>query len=668
MNVLQKHAPGAMRVEARVEAHVEAMNAGSVGVAALSDLPGSPARTLRVLHAEDEPNDAFLCELQLKEAGLDIQTDVVATKQDFSAALKENQYDLVLTDFKLPGWSGMEVLRILEADGRDIPCILLTGSVGEEIAAKCIKQGATDYVLKDRPARLPFAIASALEEKIQREKHKESERKSQVLASIVESSLDAIIGTTEDGKIVNWNPGAERMFGYSAEEVYGTPLSNLVPDGEPKGEPNAPNPGKAIARYETQGATKSGTVMDLAVTVSPILNSAGAATGRSAIVRDITETKRQQREQLTTQKLEAIGQLAGGVAHDFNNLLTVINGYARMLRRKGSADPEKLEAIVQAGERGQRLTKQLLTFSRKQITQFVPLNLNTLVLGFMDMLRPLIGADIELRTVLAPDLPSVFADPGQLEQVIMNLVVNARDAMPEGGKVVITTSSLSREEAGNESGMVTLAVSDTGVGMSPEVQARIFEPFFTTKEVGRGTGLGLATSCGIVAKCKGKLQVSSVLGKGTTFTIELPACAGDGVEQATEAVAGETTKAGSGTILLAEDDATVRAFVRSTLEDRGYQVLAAENGRKALELCGSFSGPIQALVTDVVMPEMNGRTLAQQVRLIRPGLKVLFVSGYVDKGLKEEDLSEGSSAFLEKPFTGEALLKILGGFCADVRS
>ena len=646
---------------------MDVLQKGASEATMLREAGGSPVRMLQVLHAEDDPNDAFLCRLQLKEAGLDIAAHVVASKEEFLAALGARHYDLVLADYKLPGWSGIEVLRILEEDGRDIPCILLTGSVGEEIAAQCIKLGAVDYILKDRPTRLPFAIASALEEREQRESHKEAERKSNMLASIVESSLDAIIGATEDGTIVNWNPGAERMFGYSADEIRGTLLWDLFSAGEAVDAHNSQNPGQAIARYETQAVTKSGELMDLAVTVSPIRDSEGRATGRSAIVRDVTEMKRQQREQLTAQKLEAIGQLAGGVAHDFNNLLTVINGYARMLRRKGSADSEKLDAILQAGERGQRLTKQLLMFSRKQITQFVPVNLNDLVMGFLDMLRPLIGADIELRTVLAPDLPPVFADAGQLEQVIMNLVVNARDAMPDGGSVIIATTSRKPEEAGNKFGTVTLLVSDTGVGMSEEVQAHMFEPFFTTKEVGRGTGLGLATSCGIVAKCKGQLHVSSAPGKGTTFSIELPACGEEEVRPATAVLADEAMKVGSGTILLAEDDPTVRALVQALLEDHGYQVLAAENGRKALDLCGDFAGPLTALVTDVVMPEMNGRTLAQQARLIRPGLKVIFVSGYVDKGLKEEDLSAGSSAFLEKPFTGDALLKILGGFSADVR-
>jgi PAS domain S-box-containing protein len=624
----------------------------------ISAMTTSAGRTLRLLHAEDEPNDALLCQLQLEEAGLSIQADVVAHREDFVDALQGNTYDLVLTDYKLPGWSGMEVLKILKADGRDIPCILVTGSVGEEIAAKCIKQGATDYILKDRPARLPFAIESALQERSDRARRQEAERSRSRLASIVESSPDAIIGASDQGLIVDWNPGAESLFGYKSEEVYGSPLANLFADHL--------LPGRGlIQRYETKGSKKTGEVMDLAVTISPISNSEGTVTGSSAIVRDITEAKRQQAELLTTQKLEAIGALAGGVAHDFNNLLTVINGYARMLQKKGSADPAKLDAILQAGERGQRLTKQLLLFSRKQITQLKPLNLNALILGFMDMLRPLIGADIKLETELDPDIAPILADSGQMEQVIMNLVVNARDAMPEGGTVTIETKNRRDSDVG-EFGAVIMSVRDTGMGMSPEVQARIFEPFFTTKEAGRGTGLGLSTSFGIIARCNGKVCVESEVGRGTTFIIQLPACARANPESEELSAQAETAVAvGCGTILLAEDDATVRGFVLSVLQDRGYQVLAAENGAKALEICSTYKGPIHALVTDVVMPEMNGRTLADKARQLRPNLQVLFVSGYVDRGLRDEDISSGSNAFLEKPFSGEALLKIVGDFCAQ---
>ena len=305
-------------------------------------------------------------------------------------------------------------------------------------------------------------------------------------------------------------------------------------------------------------------------------------------------------------------------------------------------------------------------FSRKQITQFKPVNLNSLVLGFLDMLRPLIGADIELRTILEPDLLFVMADTGQMEQVIMNLVVNARDAMPDGGVITIETRNVSALEAADRTSSVTLSVIDSGMGMSAEVQARIFEPFYTTKEAGRGTGLGLSTSGGIIAHCKGHLRVVSELGRGTTFTIDLPACSFVSEEANEVSSASEMNSGGcTGTILLAEDDPSVRTLVTAVLQKQGYRVLAAENGNRALDLCTSYAGTIHALVTDVVMPELNGRNLAERVKSLRPNLNVLFISGYIDCGLKDEDISDASYAFLEKPFTDEALLKIVGSFCAD---
>jgi two-component system cell cycle sensor histidine kinase/response regulator CckA len=614
---------------------------------------------LRVLHAEDEPSDALLCQFQLETAGVPVQRDVVTTREDFLRALAATNYDVVLTDYKLPGWSGLEVLQILHKDERQIPCILVTGAVGEEIAAECIKLGATDYILKDRPARLPLAIRAAIEERNAKERRRETETIRNRLASIVESSPDAIIGTSETGSILSWNPGAEAMFGYAQAEVMGQPLANLfcqVKDGAEAAFEELLPVNASIQRYEAEGRKKNGEVMLLAVTLSPILHSDGGVSGTSAIVRDVTQEGRRQKELFSNQKMEAIGQLAGGVAHDFNNLLTVINGYARMLKRKACPDPEKLDAILQAGERGQRLTKQLLAFSRQQMTQLVPVDLNALVNGFLNMLRPLIGAHVELRTTLAPELSCVLADPGQMEQVIMNLVVNARDAMPDGGTIHIETRTV-RASGEEEAPTVELSVSDTGMGMTPEVQARIFEPFFTTKEVGKGTGLGLAATRGIVARCDGKLAVTSELGKGTSFSLRLPACGAAHTPCAENSSSDDVTAAQcSGTIVLAEDEPGVRDFAKSVLSECGYQVLVAENGRLALDLCASHSGPIVALVTDVAMPEMSGPTLAARARLARPDLRVLYLSGYIKRGLTGNDITQTASGFLQKPFSAEDLI------------
>jgi PAS domain S-box-containing protein len=367
-----------------------------------------------------------------------------------------------------------------------------------------------------------------------------------------------------------------------------------------------------------------------------------------------------------SQKMEAVGRLAGGIAHDFNNLLTVINGYSELiLHRLGPADPirAELEAIKQAGARAAALTGQLLAFSRRQALQSRVLDLNAVVANMDSMLRRTIGEDIELRTVLQPELGRVKADPGQIEQVILNLAVNARDAMPHGGRLTIETADVELDETQTRRLLtvipgphVLLAVSDTGCGMDKETQARIFEPFFTTKEKGKGTGLGLSTVYGIVKQSGGSIWVYSEPGRGTTFKIYLPR-----VEEPAEAVepdtAGAPSPGGTETILLVEDEAGVRSLARTALQAYGYTVLEASNGSEALQICERHEGPIHLLVTDVVMPGMSGKELADRLASGRPEIKALYVSGYTDGSIIHHGMLDPSVAFLQKPFSPDALAR-----------
>ena len=361
-------------------------------------------------------------------------------------------------------------------------------------------------------------------------------------------------------------------------------------------------------------------------------------------------------------KMEAIGRLAGGIAHDFNNLLTVINGYSQVLLRKlppESAFRSELEQICRAGERAKSLTRQLLAFSRKQVLQPRLLELNQVVVDMNEMLRRLIGEDVELSTVLNAKSTRIVADPGQIEQVLMNLAVNARDAMPDGGKLMIETANapLRRPATGDLSATtvecVQLTVTDTGCGMSPETLNHIFEPFFTTKQQGKGTGLGLATVYGIVKQSGGHVAVDSEVGKGTQFTVYLPLAFENfsSVEVNTSA----QPQQGSETVLLAEDDDMVRQLTRDILELSGYTVLEAGNGRAAIELAQNHGEPIHLLLTDVVMPQINGRQLAEQLMRVYPSLKVLYISGHLGDTVSPESLIGPASGFLEKPFTPEAL-------------
>jgi two-component system, cell cycle sensor histidine kinase and response regulator CckA len=366
------------------------------------------------------------------------------------------------------------------------------------------------------------------------------------------------------------------------------------------------------------------------------------------------------------QKMEAIGQLAGGIAHDFNNLLTAIGGYSEMsIRQLQAEDPlrHNLEEIKKAGDRAAALTRQLLAFSRKQVLQPKVLDLNSIVSEMEKMLRRLIGEDLELGTALDPELGSIKADPGQIEQVIMNLAVNARDAMPAGGKLTIETENVTLNEGYAEQHLavapgayVMLAVTDTGTGMDEKTKTRIFEPFFTTKEVGKGTGLGLSTVYGIVKQSGGNISLHSEVGRGTTFKIYLPLI-DEGAPEYKRSPEPEESLKGSETILLAEDEEIVRNLLRDVLKRYGYQVLEATNGGAAFLICERYEGAIHLLLTDVIMPEMSGRDLENRLRQLRPEMKVLYMSGYMDDSIVQHGIIDSAIPFLQKPFTTEALAR-----------
>ena len=379
--------------------------------------------------------------------------------------------------------------------------------------------------------------------------------------------------------------------------------------------------------------------------------------------QDITERKLE--EQLRqAQKMESIGRLAGGVAHDFNNLLTVIQGYCGLMETQISrGDPllKDLEQIQRASERAAALTRQLLAFSRKQIMIPAVLDLNDLVLNLRKMLERLIGEDITLATVLQPDLWQVTADPGQIEQVIMNLAVNARDAMPTGGLLTLETGNIHLDNNFTRTypeapvgPCVMLTVTDTGQGMDKQTQAQIFEPFFTTKEAGKGTGLGLATVYGIIKQSEGDIIVYSKPGHGTTFRIYLPASKIISKNLATHPTQSVTHR-GSETILLVEDDEMVRNLVRTVLQDNGYTILEALHGGKALSVVEQHEGPIDLLVTDVIMPEMSGQELAEQLKTLYPQMKMLFMSGYTDDAVVRHGVRTAEVEFLPKPFSPSVL-------------
>jgi two-component system, cell cycle sensor histidine kinase and response regulator CckA len=396
-----------------------------------------------------------------------------------------------------------------------------------------------------------------------------------------------------------------------------------------------------------------------------VRDAKGAVVGYEKIVEDVTERRALEEQLRQSQKMEAVGRLAGGVAHDFNNLLTVIKGYSELLLdelKESESQREEVEEIRKAADRAAMLTRQLLAFSRQQVLAPKVLDMNSIVSEMDKLLRRLLGEDIGLFTSLEPALGRVKADPGQIEQVIMNLAVNARDAMPRGGKLTIETANAeldetyAHEHVGAKAGsFVMLAVSDNGQGMTEQVRERVFEPFFTTKEMGKGTGLGLSTVYGIVKQSDGYVWVYSEPGVGTSFKVYLPR-----VDAPIEAAAKKPTTTelnGTETVLLVEDEDGVRALVRQVLQKRGYTVLEARSGKDALLECERQQGKIDLLLTDVVLEQMSGRELAEKLSPLRPEMKVLYISGYTDDAIVHHGVLTAGKAFLQKPFTTEALAR-----------
>jgi two-component system cell cycle sensor histidine kinase/response regulator CckA len=531
----------------------------------------------------------------------------------------------------------------------------------------------TTHVVLDaerRPIQLRgVAIDSTKEEQAQAER--------MLLITAIEQSAEGIVITDARGTIEYVNPAFSRVSGYSRAEALGKNpriLKSGKQDESYYRKLWTTILGGEIWQDEITNCRSDGRLYTERMTIAPVRDQRGEITHFIAVKAEVTERKRLEQQLRQAQKMEAVGRLAGGVAHDFNNMLTIISGYSGLLLEHPDM-VEPLRAYVNeirgASGRAASLTRQLLAFSRQQVLAPRVLDLNAVVANIEKMLKRLIGEDIDLVTVLGESLWPIKADPGQLEQVLLNLVVNARDAMPNGGVLTLETSNVEMDSTFAQSHFphtpgpyVLLAVSDTGMGMDAETQARIFEPFFTTKEKGKGTGLGLAMVYGIVKQSGGYIWVYSEVGKGTAFKIYLPRSE-DEVDEAIPGRSGVDAQQGTETLLLVEDEEAVRTLVRNVLRKKGYRVLEASQGEEALEFSELYRGRIDLLVTDVVMPQMNGRELARRLVKSRPEIKVLYISGYADNTVWSEGGLDSSGAFLQKPFSPEALARkvreVLGG-------
>jgi two-component system cell cycle sensor histidine kinase/response regulator CckA len=742
---------------------------------------------LRALVVEDSEDDTLLLAREMRRGGCDLTYERVETAEDMKAALESGAWDVVISDYSMPHFSAPAALRVLNETGLDLPFIIVSGTVGEDVAVEAMKAGAHDYLLKGNLTRLVPAVRREIEQAAHRKASRAAEEQYRLLFEASPQPMWVV--DRETLRYLAANDAAVSHYGYSRDEFLSMTIRDIRPAEDvaatvratERNRPGLQNLGiwrhrkkdgtvihvdiathaltfagrpawlvlghdvtdrvraeEALTKRELYFRSLIENAQDVIAVIDPVgdilfaspaverilgsppeqfvgknafefIHPEDAAGAQAALrravddpelpqtllfrfrhangswrtldgigkllaaegfpravvnLRDVTESRALEQQLRQAQKMEAIGRLAGGIAHDFNNILTAILGYGDLASSTLAPDSPlraNLEEIHHAAERAAGLTRQLLIFSRKQVLQPKILDLNAVVEESERLLRRLIGEDVVLVTALTAGVRPVRADPGQIEQVILNLAVNARDAMPRGGRLTIETANVDSDETwaeqhpGTPPGRyVLLAVSDSGTGMDEATKSRIFEPFFTTKEAGKGTGLGLATVYGIVEQAGGLIEVDSEPGRGTKFRIYLPSV--EGVPDSAASRSSRRAVRGTETVLVVEDEDQVRRLITKTLRAFGHEVLEAAQPAEALRLCREHPKPIHLLLTDVVMPGMNGPDLAGQCRGLRADVKVIFMSGYTADAMPLQGIEPGLN-FLSKPFTPSALAR-----------
>jgi PAS domain S-box-containing protein len=618
---------------------------------------------LRVLLVEDSPDDAKLVVRELRRHHPGVHVERVENAPAMRAALDTGSWDVIISDWQLPTFSGLGALEVLKQAQRHIAFIIVSGSVPDQAAVEAMRAGAHDYVFKDNLSRLSPVVEREVREGRARTALRQRRDEDQRFFDL---SLDMLCIAGFDGYFKRLNPAWGATLGWSVEELLARPWIDVVHPDDRQATLDAAaqlaDHATKLISFENRYRCKDGKYCALLWTAASFVDERLIY----AAARDVTARKKLEGQFLQSQKMEAVGRLAGGVAHDFNNVLSVVLSYTALLLddlKPGDPLRDDISEIHLAGKRATELTRQLLAFSRQQVLQPQIVDLNEVIGGMEKMLHRLVREDIALSLIPAAALGKVRVDPGQLEQIVMNIVVNARDAMPHGGTISIETANVELDDEyvrdhveARPGRYVRLTVSDTGTGMDADTRARVFEPFFTTKPKHQGTGLGLSTVYGIVQQSGGTVTAHSEPGHGTTFKIYLPRTDLEATAPAASVVtAGVLT--GTETILLVEDEDQVRVLARTILQRNGYHVLTAHNGGEALLVCEQYGETIQLLLTDVVMPRMSGPQLAERLAGMRPAMKVLFMSGYADNAIVPHGVLDPDVAYLQKPFTPSALLR-----------
>jgi two-component system cell cycle sensor histidine kinase/response regulator CckA len=648
--------------------------------------PDVADHTARILIVDDSRLSRQLLEAMLAPEAFILLT--AASGEEALAMVAQQPPDLILLDILMPGMDGCEVAAKIKGDlaTKNIPIIVVTELNGHDARMRGLSAGAEEYLTKpvDR-AELCVRVRNLLGLKAYGDYH---DKYSQMLegevgsrtADLVESerlyrsTFDAapvgIVHVGLDGQWLRVNQRLCDLLGYSREELQSIGVQELIQSEEAVGEAESLRQMAAgtLDRHvvdEKRYRRRDGSFVWARVNISVHRDAEGQSHFIS-VIEDITERRILEAQIRQANKMDAVGQLASGVAHDFNNLLTVILGFAELVTGDVAISTQHgkdLGEIIKAAQRATGLTKQLLAFSRQQVLHAAPLDVNGLITEMTGMLRRLIGEHIEVTLALAPDLSLALADRGQLEQVVMNLMVNARDAMPGGGRVTIETTDVElenssfHEETIMQGRYVMLAITDTGSGMTKETRQRLFEPFFTTKETGKGTGLGLSTTYGIVKQSKGYIWVYSEPGQGTTFKVYLPRSNRDAPSQVAGAVVTAPVKGASETVLLVEDEVGVRQLSKRILDNAGYRVLQAANGDDAERLFASHADSIDLVVTDVIMPGCGGPELLRRLQVRAPALRVLYMSGYTDQSVAHKAGIDRGLPFVHKPFTAAEFVR-----------